>query len=119
MEDIPSKVRDVLGLIVDVNQHTENGLNYLEIVVEPNPYPISYYDEYCYRTVSTKQQLKGPALNHFLLRKKGITGDRVPVPNTSIIELWNYAIELFREHALLSKRLDAKMLEADNAHDRG
>jgi len=36
LEDIPNKVRDVLGVIVDVNLLEENELEYIEIVV-PHP----------------------------------------------------------------------------------
>ena len=42
MEDIPNKVRDVLGIIVDVNLLDADGLDYIEVVVEAYPYPISY-----------------------------------------------------------------------------
>jgi len=72
LEDIPNKVRDILGLIVDVNLYSEEGKDYLEIVVNPNPYPVNYYGEYHYRTGSTKQLLKGQALNQFLMQKTGI-----------------------------------------------
>ena len=36
MEDIPNKVRDVLGIVVDVNLHEEDGLEYIEAVIEPS-----------------------------------------------------------------------------------
>ena len=65
LEDIPNKVRDVLGIIVDVNLLTENGKDYLEFCVNPNSYPVNYKGEYHYRSGSTKQQLKGQALNQF------------------------------------------------------
>ena len=32
MEDIPNKVRDVLGIIVDVNFLDADGLDYIEVV---------------------------------------------------------------------------------------
>jgi ATP-dependent DNA helicase RecG len=35
LEDIPNKVRDVLGIMVDVNLRVENGKELLEIRVEP------------------------------------------------------------------------------------
>jgi ATP-dependent DNA helicase RecG len=54
LEDIPNKIRDVLGIIVDVNLCVEQGKELLEIVVEPYPYPISYKGEYHYRSGSTK-----------------------------------------------------------------
>ena len=73
LEDIPNKVRDVLGILVDVNLCSEAGKDYLEIRVEPYPSPISYKGEYHYRSGSTKQELKGAALERFLLRKRGRT----------------------------------------------
>jgi ATP-dependent DNA helicase RecG len=73
MEDIPNKVRDVLGIIVDVNLYSELDKDYIEIVVNQNPYPVSYYGEFHYRTGSTKQLLKDQVLTHFLLQKTGIS----------------------------------------------
>ena len=50
MEDIPNKVRDILGILIDVNLHkTKNG-EFIEIFVEPYPYPINYKGQYHYRS---------------------------------------------------------------------
>ncbi|HSI59765.1 MAG TPA: ATP-binding protein [Ideonella sp.] len=57
--DIPNKVRDILGILVDVNLRQEEGRDLVEIVVEPYPYPVSYKGEYHYRSGSTKQELRG------------------------------------------------------------
>jgi len=54
MEDIPNRVRDILGILVHVNLRDENGREFLEIVVEPYPYPVSYKGQYFYRSGSTK-----------------------------------------------------------------
>ena len=59
LEDIPNKVRDVLGIMVDVNLLEENGLQYIEIDVPPYSNPINYKGQYHYRSGSTKQELKG------------------------------------------------------------
>jgi ATP-dependent DNA helicase RecG len=67
LEDLPNKVRDVLGVVVDVNLCTENGREYLEIVVPAYANPISYKGEYCYRSGSTTQTLKGAALDRFFV----------------------------------------------------
>ena len=80
LEEIPNKVRDILGIMVEVNLREEANREYLEIVVEPYPYPVSYRGEYHYRSGSTKQVLKGVALDRFLLRKQGLHWDAVPVP---------------------------------------
>jgi ATP-dependent DNA helicase RecG len=42
LEDLPNKIRDVLGIMADVNLREEAGKEYLEIRVEPYPYPVSY-----------------------------------------------------------------------------
>ena len=80
---IPNKVRNILGIIVQVNLREEANLEYLEIVVEAYPYPVSYKGEYHYRSGSTKQELKGAALDRFLLRKQGLHWDAVPVPHAT------------------------------------
>ena len=46
LEDIPNKVRDILGIIVDVNLHNDSVGNYLEIIVEAHPYAVSYKGQY-------------------------------------------------------------------------
>jgi predicted HTH transcriptional regulator len=46
LDDISNKVRDLLGILVNVNVRTEGELEYLEIVVEPYPYPVSYKGQY-------------------------------------------------------------------------
>ena len=71
LEDIPNKVRDVLGIMVDVNLLEENGLEYIEIDVPPYSNPINYKGQYHYRSGSTKQELKGAALNRFIMQKTG------------------------------------------------
>jgi len=48
LEDLPNKVRDTLGIVVPVNLHSDDGKDWLEIVVEPYPSPISYRGEYHY-----------------------------------------------------------------------
>ncbi|MCK4796127.1 MAG: putative DNA binding domain-containing protein, partial [Spirochaetes bacterium] len=114
LEDIPNKVRDILGIIVDVNLKTDGDIEYLEIVVEPYPYPVSYKGQYHYRTGSTKQELKGAALDRFLLQKQGKRWDGVPVPNVSTADLDNNTFELFRKKAMKSGRLNDDVLGENN-----
>ena len=114
MEDIPNKVRDVLGIVVDVNLHEEDGKDYLEIVTEPYPYPVSYKGQYHYRSGSTKQELKGAALDRFMLRKQGKTWDGVPVPYLKAEDLDEATFTLFRRMAKLSGRMDEADLRDDN-----
>lgn len=65
-EDIPNKIQSGLGIVVDVNKRSQNGIDYIEIGVEPSSFPVSYRGEYYYRSGSTKQQLTGIALLEFI-----------------------------------------------------
>lgn len=115
LEDIPNKIRNTLGIVADVNLHSTKAGDYIEIIVEQQPYPISYYGEYHYRSGSTKQQLTGQHLNQFLLKKTGITWDSVPVPNVPVDKLRNDAFDIFREQAVKNGRMSGDSLEINNA----
>jgi len=110
LEEIPNKVRDLLGILVDVHSRQEGEQSYLEIVVEAYPYPISYKGQYHYRSGSTKQELKGAALDKFLLRKQGKHWDGVPVPGITPADLAPEALALFRQRAARSGRVDQQVL---------
>lgn len=105
MEDIPNKVRDLLGLIVDVDLLTENGLDYLKISVAENSYPVNYKGEYHYRTGSTKQLLQGSALTDFLLNKTGKKWDSISVDNVKIEDLDKESFDIFKREAVRSGRM--------------
>jgi ATP-dependent DNA helicase RecG len=104
LEELPNKIRDVLGIMVDVNLVKKSGKELVEIGVEPYPSPISYRGEYHHRSGSTKQELKGAALDRFLLRKQGRDG--APVPRVGVRELSKNAFVLFRTLAKQSGRLN-------------
>ncbi len=114
LKDIPNKVRDILGIMIDVNLITEKGKDILEIIVESYPYPVSYKGQYHYRSGSTKQELRGAALDKFLLRKQGKHWDGVPVPHVFVKDFDDHAFEYFRKKAAQSKRLTSEVLEEKN-----
>ena len=114
LEDIPNKVRDALGLIVDVDLLNENGLDVIKITVEENPYPVNYKGEYHYRTGSTKQLLQGSALTNFLLRKTGKNWDSVPLENVSIEDLDKESFDIFHREAIRSGRMSKDDLKLSN-----
>ena len=115
LEDLPNKVRDILGIMVDVNLLEEAGKELLEIHVEPYPSPVSYKGEYHYRSGSTKQELKGAALSRFLLRKQGLHWDGVPVPGLSLADCHPAAFKIFRSNAAKSGRVDEEVLADSDA----
>lgn len=114
LELIPNKTRDLMGIMVDVNHHEEAGLHFLEIIVEPYPYPINIRGRYFYRSGSTKQELKGPALNKFLLERQGKRWDGTPVPQVKVEDLKNDTFTLFRKKAERTSRLTKEDLEGTN-----
>lgn len=110
LEDIPNKVRDILGIIIDVNLYeTDNG-EYLDVIVEAHPYPVNYKGQYHYRSGSTKQELKGNALDNFLLQKKGKRWDGVPVPKVSTRDLKPDTFTHFRKKAVKAQRIEEDVL---------
>ncbi|MEE4285870.1 MAG: RNA-binding domain-containing protein [Mariniphaga sp.] len=117
-ENIPNKIQNLLGIVADVNILTDKatGKDYLEIIVESYPYPVNYRGEYHYRSGSTKQELKGVALNKFLLERTGRKWDGVPVPNILINELSLIALQRFREEAARSRRVDIGILNDSTEH---
>lgn len=105
MEDIPNKIQNQLGIICDVDLKNEDGKDFIEIDVKPYDVLISYQGKYYYRSGSTKQELKGNALNNFLLKKAGKTWDDVVEPRANLKDIDLSAIEAFKKGATSSKRL--------------
>jgi ATP-dependent DNA helicase RecG len=116
LEEIPNKVKDTLGILADVNLHQTDQGKYIEILVEQYPFPVNYKGQYHYRSGSTKQELKGAALDKFLLQKKGKRWDGVPVPNVSINDLKQETFDFFRKRAFRSQRIDEESLADSNEH---
>lgn len=117
-EDIPNKIQDTLGIIADVNLLTDPSTQneYIEIVVEPYPYPINYRGQYHYRSGSTKQELKGQALNKFIIERTGKRWDGIPIPRLSIADLSGEALRRFCRQAAKSNRVDAEVLNDSVEH---
>ncbi len=112
MEDIPNKVVNSLGIVADVNLRQADGLDYIEIIVTPSNIPISYKGVYHYRSGSTKQELKGAALQDFLLRKLGRTWDDVSNEEAHIEDIDRDAIEYFLRKGIAAQRIPESMLTA-------
>lgn len=111
MDDIPNQIQSGLGIIADVNRQTKDGLDYIEIKVNPSTYPVNYHGEYHYRSGSTKQQLQGAALTEFIREKTGYLWDAIPVDNISVNDLDRNSIDIFRREAIRKKRMEKEDLE--------
>jgi ATP-dependent DNA helicase RecG len=105
LEDLPNKIRDLLGLVCEVKLQKQDGVDFIEIVVERFSVPISFRGKYYVRSGSTTQLLSGNSLNDFLLKKTGQDWDEVIEPRASIEDIDPSAIEAFRERAKVAGRL--------------
>lgn len=110
MDDLPNKIVTNLGIICDINLLVENEKQFIEIIVEPYPNPVNYKGQYHYRSGSTKQELKGAALDKFMLERKGKRWDGVPVPNISVADLKKDTFDFFRKKAVKAQRIEDDVL---------
>lgn len=108
MEDIPNKIVTHLGIVADVNLLHEGELDYIEIIVEPSNIPIAYKGIYHYRSGSTKQELRGTALQQFILKKMGRSWDDVSNDRATLDDIDRKAIDYF-----LRKGIDAQRIPED------
>ncbi len=104
LEDLPNKIRDILGILVEIKLQDSKDEEFLEIIVEPYPFPVNYKGRYYFRSGSTLQELKGQALNEFLLKKSGKTWEGALEPQASFNEISLDAIEEFKIEATKSGR---------------
>ena len=77
MDDIPNKIKNLMGIMAEVNLHQDAHKHFIEIITIPYSVPISLRGRYYYRSGSTKQELTGASLNEFLMKKSGKTWDDV------------------------------------------
>ncbi|MBA4259801.1 MAG: transcriptional regulator [Chitinophaga sp.] len=105
MDEIPNKVKDLMGILVDANLHEEKGLYYLEIITQPYAVPISLRGRYYYRSGSTKQELIGAALTDYLLRKSGKTWDEVTEPTATLDDIDDASLKSYIAASLHAGRI--------------
>lgn len=115
LEDIPNKIQNKLGIIVDVNLLKQKELSYIEIIVSPSSFPVNYDGEYHYRSGSTKQLLRGNALTNFLMAKTGLKWDSGVISNIKIEDLDRESFDIFRREALRSGRMKEEDLNVSDS----
>lgn len=105
LEDIPNKAINYLGIIVDVHLKEESGMEYLEIVIPQSSVPIAYKGVYYVKSGSTKQELKGAELHHFILKKMGRTFDEMPAEGAVLSDIDEKIVRKFLRKAINANRL--------------
>lgn len=66
-----------MGILVCVNHERREEKDIVSVSVEPSSVPISLNSQYYIRSGSTKQELRGTALQEFILKKMGKQWDDV------------------------------------------
>ena len=115
LEEIPNKIQTNLGFLADVNLLSKNNLEYIEIIVSPSSYPVSYKGEYHFRSGSTKQVLRGTALTEFISSKTGIRWEDSVIEGVDVEDLDKESFDIFRREAVRSKRMTKDDLNMSNA----
>lgn len=105
VETIPNKIRNMLGIICEVDLNIDNGNEYIEITVQPYSVPVSLRGRYYFRTGSNNLELTGNSLNEFLLRKAGKTWDDVIEEEANVDDIDDRSLQLFIADAAKSGRL--------------
>ncbi len=126
MDLIPQKIKDLLGILVEVNLHEKEGKHYIEIITPPYSIAISLRGRYYYRSGSTKMELTGHSLTEFLLRKSGKTWDDVLEPAATLEDIDGESVQIFLKDAGRAGRLPdvsglsvAELLEKLRLSDNG
>ena len=115
LEEIPNKIQTNLGVLANVNLLSKNDLEYIEIIVSPSSYPVSYKGEYHFRSGSTKQVLRGTALTEFISSKTGIRWEDSVIEGVAVEDLDKESFDIFRREAVRSKRMTKDDLNMSNA----
>jgi len=108
LKELPNKFRDILGVFAEVNLQSKDNKHYLEIIVPRYDVPISLRGKYYVRTGSTLQELKGPSLNEFILKRTGKTWDDIPEQRASINDIDEASVRLFVQDTRESKRINVE-----------
>jgi len=105
LEQLPNKFRDILGIFAEVNLAGQIGRHHIEIMIPRYDVPVSYRGKYFVRTGSTLQELKGLALNEFILKRTGKTWDDLPEQRASLSDIDESSISQFIADARIAGRI--------------
>jgi len=100
MDEIPNKIKNLMGITAEVNLLKEADKYFIKIIVQPYSVPISLRGRYYCRSGSVKQELTGTALNEFLLKRAGQTWDNVIEPRAAFADIDE---KTFKAYLVMSK----------------
>lgn len=105
MVDLPGRIRNDLGITVEINLLSNNNLEYIEIIIIPYLVAISLRGKYYVRSGSTTVEITGNTLNDFLLRKSGQTWDGVIEERSTLDDLDKASISKYKSAVARTGRI--------------
>lgn len=99
LQDIPNKIRDILGIVADVKIIKKAGKLVIKITVKKYTAPISYRGAFYIRSGSTTSELKGIELSRFLLSRAGTSWDNIVEPKATFKDISVKSIRHFQQLA--------------------
>jgi len=95
LEDIPNKVKNILGLIPQVKLENKKGKEIIKVKINTSYAPISYKGKFFIRSGSTTQELKGRELTRFLISKSGKGWDEYIEEKATIEDIDFETLDMF------------------------
>ncbi len=112
LENLPNQINQSMGILAEVNLLSQEGKEYLSVVVKQSSQPISYRGKYYIRSGSTLQEMNGIALRDFLFGKIGVDFEQMPNQYASLKDIDRQAIVFFLNNAVKAGRIPSQ-----NMHD--
>lgn len=95
LEDIPTQIKNTLGILATVNQKREKGKDVIVIKVKACQQPVSFKGKFYKRSGSTTLEVNGTELQNFLLEKNNITWESVIEKDATLEDLDQPTIKMF------------------------
>ncbi len=99
LEDIPNKIKDMLGIVADIKSSKKDKHTIIKITINKYKAPISYKGKFYMRSGSTTSALSDHSLSRFLLSSSGTTWESVVEPNSSIKDIKVKTVRYFQDLA--------------------
>ncbi|MDR2423215.1 MAG: putative DNA binding domain-containing protein [Prevotellaceae bacterium] len=109
LEILPNKILNLLDIHIGIYIREQDNLQFIEIRVEKSPFPVSYHGRFYIRNGSTVQELKGNALQQFLLSAQNTTWDEMICPEMTWEDIDRNSVNIFVRRAIMTNRLPANI----------
>ena len=100
LEDIPNKIRNILGIIPSVKIEKVEDEDMIHIFIKPSSVSISHNGKYYIRSGSNSFELKGEELTNFLIEKSGKTWDEFVEEKAGFDDINLKTIDEFKKYAV-------------------